>query len=110
MKFKSIYSDIPQKIYSVSPGNPIKHAKLFHKFDVLSKDNFRNEIRIFFSFVNRCLLLRVSSYYRQFHTMERIQVPSSAIAHIIGRGGANIKDLQNRSGARCRVQGNYVEV
>jgi rRNA processing protein Krr1/Pno1 len=42
--------------------------------------------------------------------MERIKVPSSAIAHIIGRGGANIKNIQNRSGTKCRVQGDYVEV
>ncbi|RIA84109.1 hypothetical protein C1645_742595 [Glomus cerebriforme] len=46
---------------------------------------------------------------RQFRTM-KIPVPSSSIAHIIGKGGANIKDIQNRSGAKCIVQGNCVVV
>ncbi|RGB35982.1 hypothetical protein C1646_100187 [Rhizophagus diaphanus] len=38
------------------------------------------------------------------------RVPTSSISHIIGKGGANIKDIQNRSGAKCKLQGNYVVI
>ncbi|GBC44318.2 hypothetical protein GLOIN_2v1491254 [Rhizophagus irregularis DAOM 181602=DAOM 197198] len=56
-------------------------------------------------------LTRVHFYCKQFHTMQKkIEVPTSSISHIIGKGGANIKDIQNRSGAKCKLQGNYVVI
>ncbi|GBC08626.1 hypothetical protein RclHR1_08270003 [Rhizophagus clarus] len=54
-------------------------------------------------------LTRAHFYSKQFHSMQKkIEVPTYSISHIIGKGGANIKDIQNRSGAKCSVQGNYV--
>ncbi|CAI2162365.1 6677_t:CDS:2 [Funneliformis geosporum] len=42
--------------------------------------------------------------------IDNIKVPTNSIGFIKGRGGANIMDIQRRSGATCNINGNNIVV